>query len=128
MCVARDPGNTVGSTALHEVFAAWQTWSENLPQTGKPWSSKKLRQEMERKSFKINKSNTMKWQDIALRFDPIDFVCDGKPVESDLPAPRYPDKPSAGLPAGAPPPDGGKPPVPPSALPPVSFDDDDLPP
>lgn len=128
MCVARDPGNTVGSTALHEVFAAWQTWSENLPQTGKPWSSKKLRQEMERKSFKINKSNTMKWQDIALRFDPIDFVCDGKPVESDLPAPRYPDKPSAGLPAGAPQMVQVFPPVPPSALPPVSFEDDDLPP
>ncbi|MGC4252448.1 MAG: phage/plasmid primase, P4 family [Sphingobium sp.] len=127
MCVARDPGNMVGSTALHELFVAWQTWSGNLPQTGKAWSTKKLRQEMERKSFKINKSSTMKWQDIVLRFDPFDFMEDGKAVERDLPPPRHGDKPSAGAPAGAPPTDGA-PTVPPSALPPSSLDDDDLPP
>lgn len=131
MCVAREPSNTVGATALHELFAAWQTWAGLLPQNGQPWSKKKLRQEMERKSFKINKSNTMKWQDIVLRFDRFDFVDEGgKPVERDLPPPRHSDKPSAGAPAGAPvaEPDGDKPPVPPSALPPSSFDDDDLPP
>lgn len=128
-CIARDPGNTVGSTALHELFVAWQTWSENLPQTGKAWSAKKLRAEMERKSFKINKSSTMKWQDIALRFDPIDFMESGKPVERDLPVPRHADKPSAGQPAGAPAPSPAEPPpVPPSPLPPAAFDDDDLPP
>ncbi|MGW8204390.1 phage/plasmid primase, P4 family [Sphingomonas bisphenolicum] len=129
-CVAREPGNTVGSTALHELFVAWQTWSENLPQTGKPWSAKKLRAEMERKSFKINKSNTMKWQDIVLRHDPIDFLDNGKPVERDLPPPRHPDMPSAGAPLGAPvsPPVADTPPVPPSPLPPMTFDDDDLPP
>ena len=129
-CVAREAGSTVGSTALHDLFVAWQTWSENLPQTGKAWSAKKLRAEMERKSFRINKSSTMKWQDIILRYDPLDFVEDGKPVERDLPPPRYGDLPSAGAPAGAPAqasaPDS--PPVPPSALPPPSFDDDDLPP
>lgn len=128
-CVARDAGSTVGSMALHELFVAWQTWSENLPQTGKAWSAKKLRAEMERKSFKINKSSTMKWQDIALRFDPIDFMDGGKPVERDLPPPRHGDKPSAGLPAGAPAPSPAEaPPVPPSPLPAAAFDDDDLPP
>lgn len=129
MCVARDPGSTVGATVLHELFAAWQTWAGNLPQTGKPWSTKKLRQEMERKSFRINKSSTMKWQDIVLRFDAIDFVDEhGKPVERDLPAPRHSDKASAGAPIGAAPPGGDAPPIPPSALPPASLDDDDLPP
>ncbi|SCW77488.1 phage/plasmid primase, P4 family, C-terminal domain-containing protein [Sphingobium faniae] len=128
MCVARDPGSMVGSTALHELFVAWQTWSGNLPQTGKAWSTKKLRQEMERKSFRINKSSTMKWQDIVLRFDRYDFLDEGgKPVERDLPPPRHVDKPSAGAPAGAPPTDGA-PPIPPSAMPPSSLDDDDLPP
>lgn len=129
-CVARDPGNTVGSTALHELFVAWQTWSENLPQTGKAWSAKKLRAEMERKSFKINKSSTMKWQDIALRYDPIDFVENGKPTERDVPPPRHSDKASAAEPMGAPPPAPpiSAPPVPPTPLPPSSFDDDDLPP
>ncbi len=130
LCVAREPGSTVGATALQELFAAWQTWSGNLPQTGKPWSTKKLRAEMERKSFRINKSSTMQWQDIVLRFDPHDFVEDGRPVERDLPPARHADKPSAGLPAGASPPvaTSDQPPVPPSPLPPVSFDDDDLPP
>ena len=129
LCVAREPGSTVGATALQELFAAWQTWSGNLPQTGKPWSTKKLRAEMERKSFRINKSSTMQWQDIVLRFDPHDFVEDGRPVERDLPPARHADKPSAGLPAGASPPvaTSDQPPVPPSPLPPVSFDDD-LPP
>lgn len=131
LCVAREQGSTVGATALHELFVAWQTWAGNLPQTGKAWSAKKLRQEMERKSFRINKSSTMKWQDIVLRYDPIDFLdANGKPVEQDLPPPRHADKPSAGSPLGAPSPDRGEqsPPVPPSALPPTSFDDDDLPP
>ena len=129
-CVAREAGNTVGSMSLHELFVAWQTWSENLPQTGKPWSAKKLRAEMERKSFKINKSSTMKWQDIMLRYDAIDFVEDGKPVQRDLPPPRHPDLPSAGAPLGAPASRAVEeaPPVPPSPLPPPSFDDDDLPP
>jgi putative DNA primase/helicase len=129
-CVAREAGNTVGSMALHELFVAWQTWSENLPQTGKPWSAKKLRAEMERKSFKINKSSTMKWQDIMLRYDTIDFVEEGKPVQRDLPPPRHPDLPSAGAPLGAPASRAPEeaPPVPPSPLPPPSFDDDDLPP
>lgn len=124
MCVVRDPGATVGATALHDLFKAWQTWSGNLPQTGQPWSTKKLRMEMERKSFRINKSSTMKWQDIALRFDRFDFVDEGgKPVERDLPAPRHADKPSAGVPIGA-----AAPVVPPSPLPPAHLDDDDLPP
>ncbi|CAN5279824.1 hypothetical protein BH11PSE5_BH11PSE5_30830 [soil metagenome] len=132
MCVAREPSNTVGATALHDLFAAWQAWAGLLPQNGQPWSKKKLRQEMERKSFKINKSSTMKWQDIVLQFDATDFTdSDGKTTERDLPGPRYPDKPSAGAPAGAsvPGPDSASPPVPPSPLPSSSFDDDDeLPP
>lgn len=132
MCVAREPGNTVGATALHDLFAAWQAWAGLLPQNGQPWSKKKLRQEMERKSFKINKSSTMKWQDIVLQFDATDFTgSDGKTTERDLPGPRYPDKPSAGAPAGAsvPGPESASLPVPPSPLPSSSFDDDDeLPP
>lgn len=132
LCLSRAPGERLGATALHEVFAAWQAWAGLLPQNGQAWSKKKLRQEMERKGFKIDKSSTMKWWDIVLRFDAIDFVVDGKPVERDLPPPRHADKPSAGLPAGAPangPPQEDAPPVPPSALPPSSFDDDDdLPP
>lgn len=131
LCVARDPGNTVGATALHDLFAAWQAWAGLLPQNGQPWSKKKLRMEMERKSFKINKSSTMKWQDIALHFDAVNFVDgDGKPLECDLPPPRHGDKASAGMPLGAPVPSAGdeRPPVPPSPLPPPSFDEDDLPP
>ncbi|WP_161633924.1 phage/plasmid primase, P4 family [Sphingobium sp. C100] len=129
-CVAREPGSTVGSTPLHDLFVAWQTWSENLPQNGNSWSKKKLRAEMERKSFKIAKSSSMKWHDIVLRYDPIDFVEDGKTVQRDLPPPRHPDMPSAGAPLGAPasPPVAEAPPVPPSPLPPTTFDDDDLPP
>lgn len=128
LCVARDPGGTVGSTALHELFCAWQTWSENLPQTGKPWSAKKLRAEMERKSFRINKSSTMKWFDIALRFDPPDFIdAGGKPVARDLPVPRHADMPSAALPLGAagPADTPHAPAVPPSPLPPSTLDEDD---
>lgn len=131
LCVAREPGNTIGATALHDLFAAWQAWAGLLPQNGQPWSKKKLRQEMERKSFKINKSSTMKWQDILLRFDAIDFTdSEGRPTERDLPAPRHIDKPSAGMPAGAsvPVPGSDVPPVPPSPLPSASFDDDELPP
>ncbi|HEX7856106.1 MAG TPA: phage/plasmid primase, P4 family [Sphingobium sp.] len=128
-CVVRDPGNTVGATALHDLFAAWQTWAGMLPQSNQPWSKKKLRQEMEKKSFRINKSSTMKWQDIALRFDAIDFVdTDGKPVERDLPEPRHGDKPSAAAPAGAPAPTvDAPPPVARSPLPPSSFDADYVP-
>lgn len=126
MCVARAPGETVGSTMLHELFAAWQTWSENLPQTGKPWSAKKLRHEMERKSFLINKSSTMKWQDIVLRFEPLDFVDEhDKPITRDLPTPRHADKPSAALPIGASAPVPEM--VPPSPLPPPDLDDDYVP-
>lgn len=125
LCVARSPGDTVGSTALHELFAAWQTWSENLPQTGKPWSAKKLRAEMERKSFRINKSSTMKWFDIGLRFTVSDFVdANGKPETRDLPAPMHGDKVSAALPAGSQPDDAPQT-VAPSPLPAPNLDDDD---
>ncbi len=130
LCVARAPGERLGATALHDVFAAWQTWAGLLPQNGQPWSKKKLRQEMERKGFKIDKSSTMKWHDIVLRFDKPDFVDEGgKAVERDLSAPRHADKPSAGAPVGASPPGAvaDSPPVPPSVLPPPSLDDDFVP-
>jgi putative DNA primase/helicase len=93
LCVARVKGETVGATPLHRLFVAWQTWANQLPQSGKPWSAKHLNTQMQKKSFKITKSSTMKWQDIALRFDELDFVTiDEKgtmrPVEKELPAPR----------------------------------------
>lgn len=74
LAVARVKGETVGATPFHRVFAAWQAWAGQLAATGKPWSAKFLNAQMKRKSFKIAKSNTMQWQDIALRYDENDFV------------------------------------------------------
>jgi putative DNA primase/helicase len=71
------------------VFAAWQTWAQLLPATGKPWSAKHLNAQMQKKGFKISKSSTMQWQDIALRYDESDFVDEqGRPVTRDLPRPE----------------------------------------
>lgn len=125
LCIARAPGETLGSTAMHELFTAWQTRSQLLKADGKPWSPKYLASQMEKKGFKKDKSNTMRWHDIVARFDPPDFLWDGKPTE-ELPPARHSEKPSAALPVGAVP---EPPPVPPSPLPPLSFDeDDDMPP
>ncbi len=93
LCVARVKGETVGATPFHRAFAAWQAWAGQLAQTGKPWSPKFLNAQMKRKSFKIAKSSTMQWQDIALRYDELDFVSfDDKdrmiPKEGELPPPR----------------------------------------
>jgi hypothetical protein len=72
------------------VFAAWQTWAGQLPQTGKPWSEKHLNGQLRKKGLKQpKKSSNMKWLDIALRFDAEAFCeeQDGRlrPVERDLP-------------------------------------------
>ncbi len=112
LCVARVKGETVGATPLHRLFVAWQTWAGQLPQSGKPWSAKHLNAQMRRKSFKIAKSSTMQWQDIALRFDELDFVSiDEKgvmrPLEKELPPPKRfegEDVPK-GAPRSEPPPD-----------------------
>lgn len=89
LCIARVPGETMGSTALHELFAAWQTWAQLLPATGKPWSPKYLSSQMEKKKFRKRKSSTMMWDDIAARFDKIDFIDEGgKAVTRELPPPR----------------------------------------
>lgn len=89
LCIARVPGETIGSTALHDLFAAWQTWAQLLPASGKPWSPKYLAAQMEKRKFVKRKSSTMMWNDIAARFEPGDFVDhNGKPVERELPAPR----------------------------------------
>lgn len=93
LVVARVKGSTVGATPFHRVFAAWQHWAGQLPQSGKPWSAKFLNAQMQRKSFKIAKSSTMQWQDIALRYDELDFVSiDDRdrmtPKEGELPPPR----------------------------------------
>ncbi|HVQ09539.1 MAG TPA: phage/plasmid primase, P4 family [Allosphingosinicella sp.] len=92
LCIARVKGMTVGATPLHRLFVAWQNWAGQLPQSGKPWSAKHLNSQMRRKSFKIAKSSTMQWQDVALRFKESDFVTvDEKghmhPVEAELPPP-----------------------------------------
>lgn len=126
LCVARSKGDTVGATALHQLFAAWQTWSQQLPASGKPWSPKYLNAQMQKKGFKISKSSTMQWHDIVTRFDAFDFAT-GDPlraVDSDIPAPRWPEKPSAALP------DRGEsaPPSPSQAPPETGGYNDDLPP
>ena len=88
LCIERVPGETMGSTALHELFAAWQTWAQLLPANGKPWSPKYLALQLERKSFKKRKSSSMVWSDLRPLYDTYDFVRDGKPVEDELPPPR----------------------------------------
>jgi putative DNA primase/helicase len=110
LCIEKSPGDTIGSTALHELFAAWQTWAQLLPASGKAWSPKYLATQLERKGFHKRKSSSMIWSDIWALYAATDFVRDGRPVESDLPAPRHKD--------GAAP----------SPRPSSGFDDDDLPP
>lgn len=88
LCIAKEEGESIGSTALHELFAAWQTWAQMLAATGKPWSPKYLAAQMERKGFHKKKSSSMVWRDVWALYLPTDFVRDGKPVEDDLPAPR----------------------------------------
>lgn len=107
LCIARVPGEVIGSTSLHELFAAWQTWAQLLPASGKPWSPKYLAAQMERRKFVKRKSSTMMWDDIAARFDRLDFVDEGgKPVERELPEPRHwPNEVAAtGRPVATPPP------------------------
>jgi putative DNA primase/helicase len=111
LCIERSPGDTMGSSALHELFAAWQTWAQLLPASGKPWSPKYLGQQLERKNFRKRKSSSMVWSDMWPLYAATDFVREGRAVEHDLPAPRHKD----GV---------ARPPSPP-----ISGDDvDDLPP
>ncbi len=110
-CVHRIAGEAVGSSALHEVFAAWQQWAQQLPASGKPWSPKYLSAQMEKKGFKKRKSSSIYWDDIALQFDRHDFVDEGgRAVTRDLPSPRYGSGPQ-----------GRKPPVPPGEADDVVF-------
>ena len=93
LCVRKAKGVTVGATPMHRLFAAWQTWAQQLPASGKAWSAKYLNNQMQRRGFKIHKSSTMQWQDVALLYDELDFVTieeSGRLVAktSDLPAPR----------------------------------------
>nr|WP_249403666.1 phage/plasmid primase, P4 family [Sphingomonas sp. CFBP 13720] len=88
LCIEKVPGETIGSSALHELFAAWQTWAQLLPASGKPWSPKYLASQLERKSFRKRKSSSMVWGDIWPLYAADDFVRDGRPIETDLPAPR----------------------------------------
>ncbi|WP_246623940.1 phage/plasmid primase, P4 family [Sphingomonas colocasiae] len=125
LCIARSPGDKLGATALHRLFEAWQTWAQQLPASGKAWSAKYLNAQMQKKGFKINKASTMQWHDIVPRFVETDFTDhDGKPQARELPAPKHPDKPSAGLPPGAAPPPQFDPPAPDTGR----YSDDDLPP
>lgn len=89
LCVARVPGERVGATPLHRVFAAWQTWAGQLPANGKPWSMKFLNSRMKKKGFKNGKSSTMQWEGVALRYEAEDFTDElGRALERDLPPPR----------------------------------------
>jgi putative DNA primase/helicase len=110
LCIERAPGETMGSSALHELFAAWQTWAQLLPANGKPWSPKYLGQQLERKNFHKRKSSSMVWNDVWPMYSATDFVRDGRPVEDDLPLQRRRDG-------------KGRPPVPPF----VGDDIDDRP-
>jgi len=92
------PGDTMGSSELSTLFAAWQTWAQLLPASGKPWSAKYLNAQLQKKGYKIRKSSTMRWLDIGALFDASDFVDEGgKPVTRDLPtvARRSADAPPA---------------------------------
>jgi putative DNA primase/helicase len=90
LCVHRVTGESVGSSALHDVFAAWQQWAQQLPASGKPWSPKYLSAQMEKKGFKKRKSSSIYWDDIALQYDRHDFVDEGgRAVTRDLPSPRF---------------------------------------
>lgn len=91
LCVERVQGETMGSSALHELFAAWQTWAQLLPASGKPWSPKYLGQQLERKNFHKRKSSSMVWSDVWPLYAANDFVREGRAVETDLPAPRHKD-------------------------------------
>ncbi|MCU6454338.1 phage/plasmid primase, P4 family [Sphingomonas sp. A2-49] len=108
LCIERVPGETLGSSALHELFAAWQTWAQLLPASGKPWSPKYLATQLEKKSFKKRKSSSMVWGDIWPLYSATDFVREGRPVETDLTPPRHKDG------TGSPP------------APPFPGDDDDI--
>lgn len=89
LCIARVPGRTIGAMPLAKLFGAWQTWSSNLPASGKPWSAKYLKTQMIKKGFKQAKSSNMQWQDIAARFEPHHFLdADGTATALDLPMPQ----------------------------------------
>lgn len=91
LCIAPAPGTTLGASALHALFAAWQTWAQLLPATGKPWSAKHLNAQMQRKGYTIRKSSSMVWNDIWARYEPYHFVDhENRPVTDDLPAPTDP--------------------------------------
>ncbi len=92
LCIVRTPDATIGASALHELFAAWQSWAQLLPASGKPWSPKYLSAQMEKKQFRKRKSSSMLWDDIAAQFEPHDFIDhEGRPVTAALPPPKYPD-------------------------------------
>lgn len=88
LVIERAEGETIGASALHKLFAAWQTWANLLPATGKPWSPKYLNAQMTKKRFRIKKSSTMLWQDIRALFGEGDFVDhEGRAVTAPLPPP-----------------------------------------
>ncbi|SDC30490.1 putative DNA primase/helicase [Sphingomonas sp. YR710] len=96
LCIERSDGATIGASALHELFAAWQTWAQLLPAAGKPWSPKYLAQQMEKKRFHKRKSSSMVWDGIVALYEPTHFLDSaGKPVVSELPPPRRVNVPRA---------------------------------
>ena len=89
LCIARVPGETIGATALHGLFSAWQTWAQLLPASGKAWSAKFLNGQMQRKGFSIRKSSSMVWDDVVPLYDAADFVDhEGRAVTTPLSPPR----------------------------------------
>lgn len=103
LCIQKVPGESIGSTALHELFAAWQSWAQLLAASGKPWSPKYLAGQMEKKGFKKRKSSSMVWDNVHPLYSPSDFVDEhGKPIADDLPSPRVIDAPGATPPSPSP--------------------------
>ncbi|UAK24361.1 phage/plasmid primase, P4 family [Sphingomonas nostoxanthinifaciens] len=89
LCTEKVDGATIGATALHELFAAWQTWAQLLQASGKPWSPKYLAGQLEKKGYRKRKSSSMIWDNLSACYDPQDFIDSaGKPVVRELPAPR----------------------------------------
>lgn len=72
-CIAEAKGSEVGATALHNLFVTWQNFVGEVGQSGKPWSMKYLTGQMKKKGYVQIKSSVMKWRDIKLTRDQIDF-------------------------------------------------------
>jgi putative DNA primase/helicase len=73
-CVRPAKDARIQTTALYEVFKAWQIASGELPPSGKAWSQKYLGGQLKKKGYKSLQSNTVFWLDIETIKQVSDFV------------------------------------------------------